>query len=102
MDGAKVILIGCGDAGLRIADGLLRQGGVRHLVLANLNIDRLADQTVMLDSCHEARVTVEEIDGRDKRSIEALLKKHPADLIVQSGSLMFSSQDMNKVCRIQP
>ena len=85
---AKVVLFGGGDAGLKIADGLLRQGGVRQLIIADLNTQRASADIAMLNSCHPALVSFAEIDALDPVALERLLRRSKPDLIVQAASLI--------------
>ncbi len=85
---AVVFLLGSGDVGLRIADGLLRQGGVRRLVLADINATRVAEDIAMLACCHDVAVTFEEVDGLDTSVLGRLIRKIAPDLIIQTASLI--------------
>jgi hypothetical protein len=80
--------LGAGDAGLKIADGLLRQGGIRRLVIADLNAGRSAADIAMLNSCHMALVSFAEVDALDPGAVERLLRKSKPDLVVQAASLI--------------
>ena len=85
---ANVLLLGCGDAGLLIADGLLRQGGVGRLVLADFNAGRVGRSVAMLACCHDAAVAFEEVDGRDRAALATLIRKVRPDLVIQAASLV--------------
>ena len=86
--GAKVLLIGSGDVGLKIADGLLRQGGIRHLVLSDISVERSAVAIAMLNSCHQALVSFAEVNALDSAALEQLLRQTKPDLIIQAASLI--------------
>ena len=86
--GAAVLLVGSGDVGLKIADGLLRQGGVERLTLSDINAKRVAQDLAMLDCCHEAFISFEQINALDARELEKLLRKVRPDLIIQAASLI--------------
>ncbi len=83
-----MLLIGSGDVGLQIADGLLRQGGIRQLVLSDISADRSAQAIAMLDCCHDAMVSFEAVDALDRRALEGLLRKTRPDLVIQAASLI--------------
>jgi hypothetical protein len=86
--GAKVLLLGGGDAGRKIADGLLRQGGIRQLIVADLDARHSAARVDMLNSCHPALVSFAEIDALDQAALERLLRSSRPDLIVQAASMI--------------
>ena len=85
---AVVLLLGGGDVGLRIADGLLRQGGVERLVIADVNAKQLPHAVAMLACCHDADVVFEEVDGLDLQSLERLVRHTRPNLIIQTASLI--------------
>ncbi|MEM7223720.1 MAG: hypothetical protein AAF495_12115 [Pseudomonadota bacterium] len=85
---AKVLLLGGGDVGLRMADGLLRLGGVAELTVADRPGSPAGAQVAMLACCHEAKVGFQEVDGCDALALEALLLKARPDLIIQAASLI--------------
>ena len=81
------VVIGAGDMGLRMAEGLLTQGRLDRLVLASVGASRLRDRVAMLDSAHFCRVELVELDGRDRAAVARLLRAAGPDLVVQSASL---------------
>jgi hypothetical protein len=85
---ARVLQLGCGDVGLKIADGLLRQGGIEQLVLADLGRERAESSIAMLNDCHPSLVSFAEIDALDPLALERLLRQVRPDLIVQAASLI--------------
>lgn len=87
---AKVLLIGGGDVGLQMADGLLRQEGPRigRLVVADLPGGRAGDPATMLDACHRADVVFAGLDALDTDAVEELIRTEAPDLIVQAASLI--------------
>lgn len=86
--GGKVLFIGAGDVGLRMANGLLAKAKLDQLVLSDWNAQAAAPRAAMLGNCHGARVSFEQIDGQDKAALEALVRKAEPDLIVQCASLI--------------
>ena len=84
---AKVLLLGAGDVGLQIADGLLRRGGIRRLTVADVNAQAGA-RVAMLNSCHSALVAFVELDALDDAAMERLLRHSRPDLVVQCASLI--------------
>jgi saccharopine dehydrogenase-like NADP-dependent oxidoreductase len=87
-DGARVLIIGAGDVGLKIAKGLAETPALRHLILADLHCDHLVEPAAFLADCTGVGITIERVDGRDQGQVEALLKRVRADLIVQTAALI--------------
>lgn len=85
---AVVFVLGGGDVGLRIADGLLRQGGIGRLIVADVGAARVEPSVAMLDCCHDAVVQFEHLDGEDRQALERALRSARPDLIVQAASLI--------------
>lgn len=89
---AVAFILGGGDVGLRMADGLLRQvghlhqGGLRRLIVADADVARVGPAVAMLDCCHGAAVDFEPLDGGDPRALERALRAARPDLIVQAAS----------------
>ncbi|MBW1698185.1 MAG: hypothetical protein JRH18_13655 [Deltaproteobacteria bacterium] len=84
----RVLIIGVGDAGGKISDGLARSGKVDELILSGLCQGRGPAIAGMLDSCYDCRVKFTELDGTQQKAIERLLKMEKPDLVVQSASLL--------------
>jgi hypothetical protein len=84
----KVLIVGVGDAGSKIADGLARSGRVGKLVLVGLNQGQGPDLAGMLDSCYDCQVKFIGLDCTRQQAVERLLKTEKPDLIVQSGTLL--------------
>jgi len=85
---ASVFILGGGDVGLRIADGLLRQDGIGRLIVADFDAARVGPSVAMLDCCHQAVVQFEHLDGGDPKALERALRSTRPDLIVQAASLI--------------
>ncbi len=85
---AVVLFIGSGDVGLKIADGLLRQGGVSRLILSDIGAGRAKRHVAMLHCCHEAYIDFEEVDALDARALARMVHKVQPDLIIQAASLI--------------
>ena len=86
--GARVLILGAGDAGFKIAEGLAAGGAIGHLILADRDCRRLAAPAAFLTDCSGVGVTLAEVDGLDQGQLEDLLKGARADLIVQSAALI--------------
>ncbi|UCE54163.1 MAG: hypothetical protein JSV31_01610 [Desulfobacterales bacterium] len=86
--GARVLIIGAGDAGQKIADGLARSGKVDQLILSGLCQGRGPDIAGMLTSCYDCKVRFIELDGTQQEKIEQLLRMQKPDLVIQSASLL--------------
>ncbi len=86
--GARVLIIGVGDAGQRIADGLARSGKVDQLILAGLCQGRGPALAGILTSCYDCSVKFIELDGTQQKKIEQLLHAQKPDLVLQSASLL--------------
>lgn len=86
--GSKVLIIGAGDAGTKMARCLAQSGALRELLLADLPGGRGAEATGILSSCHDCRVRFAALDGTRQGEVEKLLRAETPDLIVQSASLL--------------
>lgn len=84
----KVLIIGAGDAGRRMARGLALSGAVGEIVLADLAQGPAAAFAGLLTACHDCRVRFAELDGSRQAEVETLLRAERPDLIVQSASLL--------------
>jgi hypothetical protein len=85
---ASVVIIGAGDAGLKMAAGLVQSGRLRRLTLAGLCQGRGPAAAGLLASLGECPVAFVELDGTRQGEIEALLRREKPDLLVQSASLV--------------
>lgn len=85
---ARVLIVGAGDAGLKIAAGLAAWPGVRHIVLADARLDKVKEPVAMIAACGSAGVSVRQIDGTDPKQMTDLLASARADLVVQCASLI--------------
>jgi hypothetical protein len=85
---ASVTIVGAGDAGLKIAAGLVQSGRLRRLVLAGLSQGRGPAAAGLLASLGECPVAFVELDGTRQADVEALLRRERPDLLVQSASLL--------------
>ncbi len=81
------IIIGAGDMGMKMAQGLLHQNRLDRLVLTNVNADRQRDLVDMLASAHGIPIDLIELDGRDYHAVRQVLRGTNPDLIVQAASL---------------
>jgi hypothetical protein len=85
---ARVLIIGAGDAGLKMAAGLAQSGKVAELVLAGMCQGRGPAAAGLIDSSGGAVARFAELDGTRQADVEALLRKIEPDLVVQSASLL--------------
>ena len=85
---ASVVIIGAGDAGLKMAAGLVQSGRLRRLTLAGLCQGRGPAAAGLLASLGECPVDFVELDGTRQGDVEALLRREKPDLLVQSASLL--------------
>lgn len=85
--GGRILIIGVGNAGLKIADGLARSGKVDALILADISPEGGPDIAGMLDSCYDCEVKFIELDGLQQKKVEELLHNEKPDMVVQSASL---------------
>jgi len=85
--GGRILIIGVGNAGLKIADGLARSGKVDVLILADISPEGGPDIAGMLDSCYDCEVKFIELDGLQQKKVEELLHNEKPDMVVQSASL---------------
>ncbi len=86
--GASVLIIGAGDAGLKMAAGLVQSGRLRRLTLAGLSRNRGPAAAGLLASLGECPVDFVELDGTRQGDVEGLLRRAKPDLLVQSASLV--------------
>jgi len=85
---ASVLIIGAGDAGLKMAAGLVQSGRLRRLTLADLSQGRGPAAAGLLGSLGECPVDFIELDGTRQGDVEAVLRRVRPDLLVQSASLL--------------
>jgi hypothetical protein len=85
---ASAVIIGAGDAGLKMAAGLVQSGRLRRLTLAGLCQGRGPAAAGLLASLGECPVAFVELDGTRRGDVEALLRREKPDLLVQSASLV--------------
>ena len=86
--GARVLLIGLGDLGYRIATGLAAAADIGELVCAGAGRGQGPYRAGKIDSCHAARVRYEPLDGTSQAAVEAMLRAERPDLIVMCASLV--------------
>jgi len=84
----RVLIIGAGNAGLRIAEGLARSSRVDRLVLCDISRDRAPLVGAILDSCYDCDVKFIELDGTRQKSVEEVLRTKKPDLVLQSACLL--------------
>ena len=85
---ASVLIIGAGDAGLKMAAGLVQSGRLRRLTLADPADGRGPAAAGLLASLGECPVDFVALDGTRQGDVEALLRRVGPDLVVQSASLV--------------
>jgi hypothetical protein len=85
---ARVLIVGAGDAGLKIAAGLAQSGKVAELVLAGMCQGRGPAAAGLIDSSGGAVTRFAELDGTRQADVERLLREVEPDLVVQSASLL--------------
>ena len=85
---AKVLIVGAGDAGLKMAAGLVQSGRLRRLTLADLPTGKGPAAAGLLSSLGHCPVDFVELDGTRQGDVEALLRRTKPDLVVQSASLV--------------
>ena len=85
--GGRILIVGVGNAGLKIADGLARSGKVDELILSDISPEGGPDIAGMLDSCYDCEVKFIELDGLQQIKVEKLLRNEKPDMVVQSASL---------------
>ena len=85
--GGRILIVGVGNAGLKIADGLARSGKVDELILGDISPEGGPEIAGMLDSCYDCDVKFIELDGLQQIKVEKLLRDEKPDVVVQSASL---------------
>ncbi len=86
--GARVLIIGAGNVGLKIADGLARPRKVDRLILFGLCQGGGRVSAGVLESCYDCQVKFVEVDGTQQTEVERLLRAEKPDLVMQSASLL--------------
>jgi saccharopine dehydrogenase-like NADP-dependent oxidoreductase len=76
----KVLVVGAGDAGRRIAEFLLQRERISELTLADLPGGLSEKHSTKLAGCHAALIKFVGIDALDHRDVEALLRRTQPDL----------------------
>jgi hypothetical protein len=84
----RVLLIGLGDLGYRVAAGLADSAGVTDLVCAGGGKNNGEFLAGKLDSCYDARVRFEPLDGTRQEAVETLIQTTSPHLIVIAASLL--------------
>lgn len=85
---ARVLIIGAGDLGRRLALPLSRHPGIGELVLAGRRLRRVAPMARLAAACGQARVHAFELDALATSAVEHCLLHWRPDIIVQCGSLL--------------
>lgn len=80
---ARVLLVGPGDLGTRLAAGLARLPEVAELVLAGRGGEAGPALAALLAACGTARVRFAPLDAGDQAAVERLLARERPDLVVQ-------------------
>jgi hypothetical protein len=84
----RVLLIGLGDLGYRIAAGLAAKLEIDEIVCAGGGRGEGAFLAGKLDSCYEACVSFTPLDATRQRDVETLITAEQPDLIVMCASLL--------------
>jgi hypothetical protein len=83
---AKLLLVGLGDLGSRIARGMARTPELRELVLAGRGAGAaLASELAAMGG---ARVSFEPLDAADPGALEALLRRQRPDVVLHAAALL--------------
>ena len=84
----KVLIIGAGDAGQRIARNLALRERVESVTLAGLTQGRGARLAALIDASGAVPTTFVPLDGTNQGDVEDLLRTERPDVIVNSASLL--------------
>ena len=84
----RVLIIGAGDVGFRIADVLSWSGIATDVIVAGLMFGTEPGRAAISESSGRARVRFAELDATDTGAVERLLKAERPDVIVNSASLI--------------
>lgn len=85
---ARVLLLGLGDLGRRLALALARADVPLKLILGGRNADDGAAFAALVACCGAARVRFERVDVCDRASVAAAIRGASPDVVVQCASLM--------------
>lgn len=88
MPNRKVLIIGLGDLGARIASGLSRAGTATDVVVASRNATRGSAFARLASACGRVPVRFVSVDALDLDSLNTLIGEERPDLIVQCASLL--------------
>lgn len=83
----KILIVGAGDAGRRIAEILLQRERVRELTLMDLPGGVSEKYAAKLAGCFPISINFAGISALDRKALESLLRRVQPDVIVQTGSL---------------
>ncbi len=83
----RVLIIGAGDLGYRLAVGLGQSGQVGDILFAGLSQGRGPWLAGMIATCWQVPTRFTPLDATDLRAIEHLIAHERPDLIIQSGTL---------------
>lgn len=86
--GSRILIIGLGDIGRRLAAGLAQYGGVSELIVAGRNLAEGPALAALLAACGETRVRFAKVDASQRPSIEQLLRRERPDIVIQCASLI--------------
>jgi hypothetical protein len=87
-DASRILIIGVGDLGTRIAHALATDAATDEIVLGGRNASRGGATAALLNECGLANVTFEQVDALRCQDIERLLRRVRPDLVVQAASLL--------------
>jgi hypothetical protein len=88
MKGSKILVLGMGDLGRRIALGLARSVGISEIILAGRHIHSGEAFSRMVAGCASVPVRFVTVDGLNVANLRALIENENPAVIVQCASLM--------------
>jgi hypothetical protein len=86
--GSRILIIGLGDLGRRLAAGLSQHTEVDELILSGRNPEEGPALAALLAACGETRVRFATLDASRRSAIEQLLRRERPDIMVQCATLM--------------
>jgi Saccharopine dehydrogenase NADP binding domain len=86
--GSRILIIGLGNLGRRLAASLAQHAEVSELIVAGRSLAEGPALAAFLAACGETRVRFATVDASQRSSIEHLLRRERPDIVVQCACLM--------------
>jgi hypothetical protein len=84
----RILLIGLGDLGRRLAFGLAGSGRLSELIISGRRVEEGLPWAALIAACGETKVRFAELDVSRRSDIERLLRRERPNVVVQCASLL--------------